>query len=233
MGTGSQYSITFSSAMVCIKTAKLVLMMLFIPQNIIADEIEDARNEAENLLVEVDLKKDPSHEETNNVNKEGNKGVPSLSPLTVNPTIEKPSVTKKYPVKTVTKPKRIFYYTTASTIILSRSKVFSKSIFTQQKQNVTNALKIKQITAIPHKETILKKAKGNSIDSSQQNNTPTGLKNSTENEDKSSKSEGTETSPQPVGSPNSSSKQKEGLTINIETSSIDYKNLNSDLLEIA
>jgi len=227
MGTGSQYSITFSSAMVCIKTAKLVLMMLFIPQNIIADEIEDARNEAENLLVEVDLKKDPSHEETNNVNKEGNKGVPSLSPLTVNPTIEKPSVTKKYPVKTVTKPKRIFYYTTASTIILSRSKVFSKSVLTKQKQNVTTAPKIKQI---PHKEIILKKVKGNPIDSSKQNNSPTLLKNYTENKDESSK---TKTSPQPVGSPNSSSKQKEGLTINIETSSIDYKNLNSDLLEIA
>ena len=51
-----------------------MLMMLFIPQNIIADEIEDARNEAENLLIEVDLNKDPSHEETQNVNKEGNKG---------------------------------------------------------------------------------------------------------------------------------------------------------------
>ena len=147
-----------------------MLMMLFIPQHIIADEIEDARNEAENLLIEVDLKKDPSHEETNNVEKEGDKGknsilkaclsfvltlgILSLSPLTINPTIEKPSVTKKYPVKTVTKPQRIFYFTTASTIILSPSKVFSKSIFTKQKQKVTTAPQIKQtILQFPIKKT--------------------------------------------------------------------------------
>ena len=224
-------------------------MTLFIPQNIIFDEIEDARNEAENLLLEVYLKKDPSQKETHNVQKEGNKGrhsilkaylivlltlgIPSLSSLTVNPTAEKPLVTKKYPVTTVTKPQRIIYFTTASTIILSTSKVFSKSIYTKQKQNVTTAPQIEKNTEIPHKETILKEVKEIPIDSSRQNQSPTMLKNSTEKRYESSKSEGTKTSPQPIESPKSSSKPKEGLSIKLETSSIDYKNLNSDLLEIA
>ena len=79
----------------------------------------------------------------------------------------------------------------------------------------------------------MKKVKGNQIDSSKQTDSPTTLKNSTENKDQSSKSEVPKTSPQPVVSPQSSSEAKEGLTLKIETSSIDYKNLNSDLLEIA